>query len=936
MTQIYLEDQLLDISKDFSQQITYAIDDLLNLDSKSTSFTKTIILPGTNRNNQIFGNIFEFSNSNFTNDAEPNVFYNFNASKSAKARLEINGLQAMKGVLRLLSIVIDGNNVEYEVALFGELGGFVSKLGNKKLTDLDFSNYNHDYTISNITESWNFDAVYSVSSATFTARTRFNAKVVCSGILAKLKAGDRIYINDSDSNNGNFIIYYITFDRVANTTTIVIELGDFVGGADTDITISSVSYTIGSGYVYPLINYGNVTYNIPSTNPSTAIRYKDWQFKAFRPALFVREYMDKIVTDAGYTWESAFFNTNFFRSLIIPNNDSRFFNKSATSFVTNGSATAISFSVANRGQDFRTQQFGGLTLNYFTQSAGIFTYTGAEIINVKIVVKFYYTHNFTFGSGKAAILRNNQVIKEMPLIKTITNTFALLEINTQLNPNDNIRFNIFLFSAPTGNASASVTTDTLITIEPDPPSFIPYEYDDNIKINDTIPQNIFQKDFFTSIMKMFNLMVTEDKFKERHLKIEPNVNYYQLSNYEDWTEKINRAKPITIKPMSEINARYYKFNFKQDSDYYADEYRKKYSESYGNRVYDNNLEFAKNDTSLEVIFSSSILTGYPGEDKVFPAIYKLNNDVEESINHNIRIMQLKYLNGVTSYKILNGTSTLDTRTDYLYCGHLDSPDAPTIDLNFGATKQLYFALVQGSLQNNLFNLFYSSYMAEITDKDSRLLTAEIKLTEKDIFNLDFSRFKMIDGVLYKMMRVIDWSANELCKAEFLRVINTTYQPNFYIGMEYGGGKIFYIDSTGQHGLIAPLESDLDSSNLYIMDSASPTTINAYGTAIGTGKNNTENIYSIYSASDGAAYYATFFNAQGYTDWYIPSKDEFQELLNNESIIYSAGFFYNFGTRPGWIWTSSQVDNLGFYAYEQGFPSQFNAPVSVSVIPIRSF
>ena len=111
MTRIFIENNELDITKDFSQQITFAIDDLNNVDSKSTSFTKTIVLSGTANNNRLLGNIFEMGNSNFSNEFQPNVGYNFNASKSAKARIEVNGLPVMKGVMRLLEIIIDGDMI---------------------------------------------------------------------------------------------------------------------------------------------------------------------------------------------------------------------------------------------------------------------------------------------------------------------------------------------------------------------------------------------------------------------------------------------------------------------------------------------------------------------------------------------------------------------------------------------------------------------------------------------------------------------------------------------------------------------------------------------------------------------------------------------------------------------------------------------------------
>jgi hypothetical protein len=139
-------------------------------------------------------------------------------------------------------------------------------------------------------------------------------------------------------------------------------------------------------------------------------------------------------------------------------------------------------------------------------------------------------------------------------------------------------------------------------------------------------------------------------------------------------------------------------------------------------------------------------------------------------------MQCKKVTGVASWKIMNGATTLSTNTAYPYAGHLDDPDVPNADICFGVPKQIYFALVSGNLSNNLFNTYYSSYMAEITDKDSRLLSAMVKLNDNEIYNLDFSKFIYIDGGLYRLQKLIDYAPNEneTTKAEFLRVIYTTY------------------------------------------------------------------------------------------------------------------------------------------------------------------
>ena len=131
---------------------------------------------------------------------------------------------------------------------------------------------------------------------------------------------------------------------------------------------------------------------------------------------------------------------------------------------------------------------------------------------------------------------------------------------------------------------------------------------------------------------------------------------------------------------------------------------------------------------------------------------------------------------VPSWDIKDGTTTLGTYGSYGYAGHLDDPDAPASDLNFGVPKELFFALATGALNVNQFNVYYSTYMAEITDVDSKLMTVTLRLKRKDINDLDFSRFIWIDGSLFRINKIIDYNATneDTCKGEFLKVLNTIY------------------------------------------------------------------------------------------------------------------------------------------------------------------
>jgi len=76
----------------------------------------------------------------------------------------------------------------------------------------------------------------------------------------------------------------------------------------------------------------------------------------------------------------------------------------------------------------------------------------------------------------------------------------------------------------------------------------------------------------------------------------------------------------------------------------------------------------------------------------------------------------------------------------------------------------------------VFASFHSPYLAEITFKDSKLLTCFGLLDIVDIFNLDFSKYVYIDGVLFRLNKVENFNPMEYntTKLSFLKVIETQY------------------------------------------------------------------------------------------------------------------------------------------------------------------
>ena len=99
----------------------------------------------------------------------------------------------------------------------------------------------------------------------------------------------------------------------------------------------------------------------------------------------------------------------------------------------------------------------------------------------------------------------------------------------------------------------------------------------------------------------------------------------------------------------------------------------------------------------------------------------------------------------------------------------------------------------------------------------------------------------------------------------------------FIGKKFEGGIVFYIDATGQHGLIA---APTDQSVSVPWWNGSYKSTGATGTAVGTGQANTDAIILTQGDGNNAASICRSLALGGYTDWFLPSKDELNLMYMN--------------------------------------------------------
>lgn len=681
MYELFIEGQKADINDQISVQLTFAIDDINNFASRETSFSKQIVLPGTAANHSIFGHIYEMGSANPYSPGQPNIGSVFNVAQTSRAELRLNGLLVLRGVFRLTGIVKDGDFVEYEGALFGELSGLISEISNKKLEELDFSAYDHTLTHTAISNSWD------------------NAP--------------------------------------------------------------------GSGYFYPLIDYGlyRETAVISGLND-------DYDIGTFRPALYVKEYIDKMFETAGYTYESTFLNSSYLKSLIIPHNQSilsKLVTRQLTAEKTGGNIQLPVQSVYRLA--FTTFTGGNFSADPDNDT---FTYTSTDVIDTTI----QFNLNCSYNSSRSFRI---QIYASLNGVLTSLGNYTYNApngtITINLSYNATIRQNDFFYIEIT--PIAFLPSETLILIDVNTSLLIdstnaqttPVNVGDTVVIKDTIPKGIFQKDFLGSLIKMFNLYIWEDKENEKKLYIEPYIDYMSGTDV-DWTYKVARDKSWQIIPMGNLNGRIFEYKYKEDSDFYNESYRKKFNQNYGDRQFDTGFQFSKDRQTTDIIFAGSPIVKYESSDKYVVPIYKKSNELsaEDRMDSNIRILFSKKLS-CDSWNITSGGNSY-AKTSYGYSGHLDDPISPANDLNFGAPGEVYFT-ANDYPSANLFNTYWSSYIAEIADKDSKILKCFVYLRPIDIAQLDFSKAIFIDGIRFRLNKVedYDYTNNELVKVELLKIID---------------------------------------------------------------------------------------------------------------------------------------------------------------------
>ena len=718
---------IVDLYEDEDLPLTLSVDDFKNVAEKVQSYSKAFNLPSTKRNNRIFDHIFEI-----TREVASAGGLLFNPYKRTQCVLKQDGFILFEGYLRMLDIIDKEGEISYNVNLYSEVIALADTLKDRAFRDLDFTELEHAYNRTQITNSWND----SGTGITFT--------------------------NPSTSGfrDANSTVKYPFVDW---NHQIIVADNPSGAAAPTD---GNPEYTSLEQIFRPFIN---IKYLIDRIFEASEFTYES---SFFTEADFKKLYMD-------FNWGADNSPSTF-------NNTRK--QQQEVSQIATSTFTIIEVNKINT-PPYTSEM--GYSAGVFTAQTNSQTYTMLYDISIGTTgFPWSLTHRWKWYHASTG---NTDYINETPMTGTtqvtVTNPVSMSGNFTRiLDVGDTLSFEFQSLDSP------STVIETSPQITPSNPfagssifcttSAIATTSD---SILQTLRGELGQWDFLKGLITMFNLVTLVDEDNPDNIIIEPYSDVFiptatagnTLANRgieHDWTDKIDVSE-MKLEPLADLNKKtIFKF-VEDDDDYSFNQYKNDVGgHLYGSQKYNAGNEFNILEGTKEIIaepFAATVVKPLMSQFPQFvtPAIYARGSDATwEGFENSPRIM---YNNGIkntgASYYIPAQNGVGDSNEpNYLQFSHLKDSGlsiSGARDFHFGECQLL---VNQATTLNNLFNFYWLPYYSQLYNPNTRVMTIKVNLNASDINLFRFNDRIFLKNRIFRVNK-IDYKPNDLSTVEFILI-----------------------------------------------------------------------------------------------------------------------------------------------------------------------
>jgi hypothetical protein len=747
--ELYINSRLVDIDQSIPFPLTFNISDIKDISSRKGNKSKTIKIPGTLTNHQLFTSVFLLTSTEKISTTTSGIV-NFDPSIKAPCQYYNNGLLEFNGIAQLMECNLNDGIWSFEITMVSDTIDYIAQLKKIKVNELDFSEYAHNLTLNDQQETWNgFNQINGVSTSIKTgadwdgigyyyglidygysrptpdtfAVDNIPLQVFVYGIMEKIFQYAGITWSSNFLESQRFKRLLLAFYGGALPT---ITPGDSLNDSATTtennnaggFIMNGTATTSGQPIVYfpdatMLDNYDGTIVTDPA---SQVIATSPLKFRAGSTGMFQVQYSGTHDVDIS-TAIGAFLSCEYNVSLIVKKNNIVI----STDQIYNSVLNLATMPIATTTFSFNFNRSVNMLINDELSFEIMLTRT-----NLNLLVTTYTNYSVT---------------------QTVTSTGATLDV-------------IKSQQALTPGSAVSVA------------SFLP-----------DMTCDVFLKGIITA----FNLYLKPDANNATILEIEPLSDFYNSSlEALEWSYLLDSSKEIKVTPTINFAAKNYNFEFETEDDYWNTKYKNEFSEQYGSFVLSSQSQYATETTTMKLPFGQHPLAVIDTTNLIVPRSYQINFDefgngqvvLKKGKSFIVQLGELRAGNWIHRDEF--GTDF--PQVNYAYVGHLDDIDAPTFDLNFGVPQVVYYAAVIYT-NNNLY-AYHETFIKEIVSRFGKLLTCYLMIDSDIINKLDFRNLINIDGVVYRLQKINDYDSGkgQSTMVELIRILEgeNEEEPQFRI------------------------------------------------------------------------------------------------------------------------------------------------------------
>ena len=703
----------LNLSEGIAVPLNFSVSDVKDIKNRARKFSKEIQLKGTTTNCGFFRSFYNFTVTDGS--------VNFDATQKTKAILKRKGLEVFgNGVLKLNKVTFENDTYTFYAHLFSETVDYFLLLSNIRVSELDWSAYDHILNRTNIKNSW---AASAGSGYYYPLIERGNGRVgtiwnttdvvpyvYAKEIIEKMYSQLGFTINSTwleTDTIKNVLFGYGGGDYIDNSITPLDISNRLVDLTTGDLTYENTENVFWGSSLTPTgwtpamtanvpnfgqfnLNNSNVTFTVTSDNLS--------------------QYDDGVIT----VQKSGNYNFNMSGDIDI-NIDTGILN---FEFTTNSQITVL-----RNGQALQNQTINGGLINPNTSSISfnfnLFCQSGDEI-------------SFRFSTGGCAVSRNLDTDNDTVTFELTTSTAFDLEL-TSIDEN--------------------ITDGGTVSLS----KFIP---------------DMLCSDFLVGFLRQFNLY-TSDPNDSGVVNMIPFTQYYSNTDeFDEISEEVDYSKKVEILPIANGYGKTFSFKYKTNKDRDNIVYLEKYGDNYGDYIHEQGSFFAKGDEKIQLPWSN--IVPYQIENGFLVPRY-ISEDNSGSIKGNKGAPRLCFRNGLKdgswTFRNTDDPSQWEALTEYPCIHHFDDWENPLFDLNFQLVSEVFYSASIVTTVN-CFSEYYSIFTNELTNRAGQLVKLSVKWDTQKVKDKDFSKLQKIDGALFRLNKIVDFDeeASPTTKIELVKVL----------------------------------------------------------------------------------------------------------------------------------------------------------------------